>query len=146
MPIDTSGRWWKGSVPEDIEEYLRAYVADGGITLDRTVICQSSCGSQEFELDADRNEGCARWTCTKCHETRFIGDSAEFWAGAKPKRLRCVSCKQTAHNLGVGFSLRSTGDVRWMTIGERCLRCGTLSSFVDWKVDGTPTHHLFEKV
>ncbi len=146
MSIDKSGRWWKGSVPEDIDEFLRAYTQDGGVTLDRIVASRSTCGSQEFTLDADRNEGLAQWICAKCGESRFIGDSDEYWAEAKPRRLRCVECRNEVHNLAIGFALRADGEVKWLVVGERCVRCGVLSSFVDWQIKYSPTAHLFEKV
>ena len=143
MTIDKSGRWWKGSAVEDIEEYLRGYAED--VTLGRVVLSRSTCGSQEFFLDADREERCARWTCAKCCEVRFIGDSEEFWSGAVPERLRCVECGNEKHNLGVGFSFYADGEVKWMVVGERCVRCGVLSSFVDWQIRDFPTQHLLEK-
>jgi hypothetical protein len=39
--------------------------------------------------------------------------------------------------------LRDNGDVRWITVGERCLACGILGAAIDWKVDYSPTDHLF---
>lgn len=29
MPIDRSGKWWRGSEPADIDEYLKEYSARG---------------------------------------------------------------------------------------------------------------------
>jgi hypothetical protein len=112
----------------------RALTADGypvGPVLQS--VC--ACGGATFRLDGDREEGCARRTCLACGRSAFLGDSGEFWADARPARCICPECAGEAHEVGVGFSLRADGDVRWLTVGQRCVRCGVLGSFVDWKID-----------
>jgi hypothetical protein len=32
-------------------------------------------------------------------------------------------------------------EVRRVTVGQRCMRCGVLASFVDWEIDDAPTEH-----
>jgi hypothetical protein len=78
-------------------------------------------------------------------KTEFIGDSAELWDEADPKKCVCP-CKADRFEIGVGFSLRQDGEVKWITVGERCLKCGVLGSFADWTVDYSPTHHLLDQV
>jgi hypothetical protein len=65
VAIDTSGKCWVGSEAADIEEYLKAYNAEG-YEVRATRLCKCRCGSTAFELEADRDEGCAQRTCTVC--------------------------------------------------------------------------------
>lgn len=145
MTIDQSGEFWRGTGPEDVAEYLEAYTADS-YPAARVIDSVSTCGARELVLDADPDEGCARWTCSACDEQRYIGDSDEYWSEASPERLVCPECKGETYNISVGFSLRHDGEVKWLTIGNRCVQCGLLGSFVDWKIDYSPTRHLFAKV
>jgi hypothetical protein len=52
MSIDTSGKYWTGTGPEDVDEYLRALTADG-YRVDRTVHTKCTCGTDVFALLAD---------------------------------------------------------------------------------------------
>lgn len=145
MSIDKSGKWWVGSSPEDVREYLEAYSADGyKVTEFRNTKC--SCGSSEFRLAADDDEGCAQRTCVSCGKTQFICDSEEYWAGATPEEWKCVECNSTSANVGVGFSLYEDGEIRWLYIGERCAGCGVLGCFAGWKVAYSPSKHLLDQV
>src|SRR5262245_23251146 len=148
MAIDKSGQWWTGSEPDDIRAYLVAYEAEGH-QVHETRLCQCGCGSMAFRLEADRDEGCARRTCAGCGARHFICDSAEYWDEAAPERWHCT-CGSDTCDLGVDFSLyESEGgappDVRWISVGSRCTQCGTLGSFVDWKVGYGPSNGLLEE-
>jgi hypothetical protein len=147
LTIDTSGKWWVGSTPEDLDEYLEVYSSDGYKTnAFRLAKCQ--CGSTEFELEADDDEGVARRACVACRAAHFICDSEEYWEGASPQKWECVECKSTTANVGVGFSLYEddpTG-IRWLYVGERCAKCGVLGCFAGWKVAESEALHLLELV
>jgi hypothetical protein len=145
MTIDKTGNWWVGTEPEDTAEYLVAYRAEG-YAIDETRICRCACGSVTFSLQADPDEGCAKRTCVACNATHFICDSAEYWSEASPQPWACASCGNQKCNLGVGFSLYEEEDqrrdVRWISVGNRCTKCGTLGNFVDWKVGYGPSDQL----
>ena len=140
MTIDKSGRYWKGSKFDDVAEYLRLLMAES-YPVERAVQSSCSCGEPAFRLDYDAEEGGAKRTCARCGAERFIADSADYWEDAKPKRLKC-GCGSDTFEIGVGFSMRDEREVRWVVIGARCLRCGTLGSPADWKVDYSPSAHL----
>jgi hypothetical protein len=55
-------------------------------------------------------------------------------------------CGNDTAELGVAFSLRSDGEVRWITVGQRCTGCGVLDAIVDWKISYGPSTHLFAQV
>lgn len=141
MAIDTSGKWWKGEDFADLTEYLRSYCEDP-YPADLIVQSVCSCGHAVFRLQGDREEGCARRICAACKAAAFICDSGEYWDEAEPIPLSCVECRGRQFEVGVAFSKRADGDIRWITIGERCVRCGVLGSFMDWKIDYGPTDHL----
>jgi len=150
MTIDTSGEWWVGTAADDIREYLRAYEAEG-YPVHETRMCRCGCGSDEFAVEADQDEGCAMRICVRCAAAHPICDSAEYWDEAEPERWECTECGSTTCNVGVGFSLYepeegNKPDVRWISVGLRCTGCGTLGSFVDWKVGYGPSYQLLDQV
>ena len=140
MAIDTSGRWWTGTEFRDIDEYLRALTASG-YPVSEVVQSKCSCGGTVFSLLRDEEEGCAQRLCRACGERAFIADSAEIWDEAEPAPAVCP-CGSKYAELGVGFSNRRDGEIQWVTVGQRCVQCGVLGSFVDWKIDYAPTDHL----
>jgi hypothetical protein len=140
MVIDTSGPWWRGNQFDDLVEYLRLLSAEGYPASDiRQSTC--SCGGVVFRLYADADEGCAQRECVRCSARSFIGDSADYWEKATPTLALCP-CGAEEAELAVGFSDRANGEVRWITVGQRCVQCGVLASSVDWKIDYAPTNHL----
>ncbi len=143
--IDKSGEWWRGEGFDDVAEYLRAYTAD---SYPAERIAQSTCGScraMVFRLRVDQDEGCAERTCTSCGAVALIADSDEAVEDAELEAVICP-CGGDALEVGVGFSLREAGEVKWITVGSRCVACGVLGSPVDWKVNYGPTDHLFDAV
>lgn len=147
MAIDTSGKWWVGSSPLDLEEYLRAYSEDSyPVTVFRLAKCQ--CGCEVFALEADDDEGVARRTCVSCSSAHFICDSGEYWKDAQPEKFKCVECRSTTCNVGVGFSLYndSPSAIKWLYVGERCAKCGVLGCMAGWKVGLDDASHLFDDV
>jgi hypothetical protein len=146
MAIDTSGKWWVGDFPGDLEAYLQAYSEDSWL-VHQFRLAKCVCGSVEFRLDASDNDGVARRTCAKCRHAHFICDSAEFWDEAEPEHWKCIECGSEQCNIGVGFSLYDDEtDIRWLYVGERCARCGVLGCFAGWKIGYGPSLHLMEQV
>lgn len=142
--IEFPQRVWVGDRPEDIADYLTAY-ADDSYPVHAFRIATCSCGSLEFELEADDNEGTARRTCAVCGKRHPICESEEYWDGSRFEKWQCVDCQSSDANVGVGFSLDPQGEVRWLHVGYRCANCGVLGCFVGWKVSYTPSRQLLEK-
>lgn len=78
-------------------------------------------------------------------------DSADYLDDANPEECACP-CGGEEFELAVGFAMVdvSMGDssvvgreVKWVSIGARCVRDGTLGVYADWKIDYGPTDHLF---
>jgi hypothetical protein len=144
VPINKSDEWWRGTDFTDLTEYVRAVTASG-YPANRVAQSVCACGGTYFRLAADATEGCARSTCNACGSRGCIGDSAEYWEDAAPESVACP-CGSDQFEIGVGFALRDNGDVRWITIGTRCVTCSVLGSPVDWKIDYSPTGHLLRAV
>lgn len=140
MTINKTGRYWKGTDFADLDEYLRALTHDS-YPASRVVQSLCDCGSKGFNVDFDGEEGGAQRTCVDCGVSAFIADSEDYWADATPQRLRCA-CRSTRFEVGVGFSLRDGSEVRWVSVGARCLTCGTLGAPAGWKIDYSPSAHL----
>ncbi len=143
--IDRSGTWWRGSEAADLVEFIEAYTAGSypAGRIERSV-CRP-CGGATFHLLLDDEEGVARRTCAACGDEAFIGDSAEHWDDAEVGEAACP-CGEEIFDLAVGFSLRTDGDIRWLTVAARCVACGVLGAYVDWKIDYSPTDHLFAAI
>ncbi len=144
MAIDTSGEFWKGKSTDDLIEYIRILTKEGYPT-SKHIVAKCSCGKQHFQLTADQDEGCAKRICASCGIEKFICDSEENWQGSSPKKLKC-NCRKDIFEIVVGFSLRDGGEIKWVYIGERCVNCELLGSYVDWGIDYAPTKHLYSMV
>ena len=146
MAIDESGKWWKGSAPSDLHEYLQAFTAES-YEISEFRLARCDCGSEQFLLEVEDNEGVARRTCAGCKKPHFICDSEENWTeGLQTRKYKCVTCRSTVANVGVGFSLYDDRlAVRWVYIGCRCTKCGVLGCMVDWKVGYEPSLQLLDQ-
>jgi hypothetical protein len=146
VSIDTTGKWWVGTEPDDIACFLRDHGKDS-YHVHEFRLSRCRCGSVEFHLDADDNAGVAKRTCVKCKSEHFICDCAKYWGTASPERCRCVVCPSDVVNIGVGYSLypESSTSILWVYIGVRCVRCGLLGCFAGWKICQDDVAHLFEQ-
>jgi ribosomal protein S27AE len=142
--INRTGQWCTGEDFGDLAEYLRVVTAEG-YPADRILESVCSCGGTTHCLRVDSLESVAQRTCVTCGASAFIADSEEEWSEAQPERWQCVCGNDTAE-VGVGFSLRSNGEVRWVTVGQRCVSCGVLGAVVDWKISYGPSAHLLDQV
>ena len=139
--IDRTKKYWTGDSPEDIGQYLRLYAEDPGLEV-KPVVCHG-CGGDAFEVRCDANEGVIQVKCAACGAKRVLLDGEEYWENARPRLRRCRVCKESkTFQVRAGFLRRENGDVRWVYIGERCTACGTLGSFLDWKVNYGPTDQM----
>jgi hypothetical protein len=145
VPIDKSGRWWRGTEPADIDLYIDAY-SEGGREARR--IIHASCstdGGAEFKLRVDADEGFVERTCTSCGTVVLMLDSADYAGDASPTAVACP-CGGTIFNVAVGFAMRDDGSVSWVYNGLRCVEDGTLGVYGEWRIDYEPSGHLLERV
>ena len=126
---------------------LAAYVKDyraGGYDVDTVTesVC-TGCGGRAFEIGVDDEAGCAERLCVACDDAVLIADSADHWSEAEPSQCECP-CGGVEFAIAVGFAPVGDGsdDVRWVSIGLRCLRDGMLGVYTDWRIDYSPSGHL----
>lgn len=141
--IDRNGGVWRGDSFDDLRTYLVAYAAATSCPAGPIVEAVCACGTRAFELRLDDDEGCAQRRCTACAAETFIADSAEYWDDAAPGDAQCP-CGGEIFQVGIAFSLTDEGEVRWVSVGGRCVACGLLGTYVDWKIDYSPTGHLLD--
>lgn len=139
--IDKSGDWWRGQDFNDLAAYVVAYTAR---QYPAEVITQSECGTCHgtvFGLVVDDTNGCAQRTCRTCSTSAFLADSGEFWDDAEPGEAACP-CGGADFESAIGFSLIDRGEVSWVTVAARCIVCGILGVYAEWKIDYEPSRHL----
>ncbi|MFG2053260.1 hypothetical protein ACGFI9_04430 [Micromonospora sp. NPDC048930] len=143
--IDTTGEWWTGDNAADVADYLREYAAEG-YPVDHVAdsVC-ASCDGRTFRLtiNALSNDGAHR-TCVGCGSSAFIADSEDYWEDEAVGRVVCP-CGADIFDVAVGFALRGTReDVKWISVGVRCVADGVLAVPVDWKINYGPSLHLLQ--
>lgn len=143
--IDRSKRYWTGDSPADIDEYLRLYAEEPGLEV-KPVACRD-CGGDAFEVRCDAREGVIRVKCARCGAQRLLLDGEEYRENARLRLKKCPVCRESrTFNVRAGLVRRENGDVRWVYIGNRCTGCGTLGSFLDWKVNYGPTDGMEQNI
>ena len=145
VAIDTSGRWWRGESTSDLTEYLQL-AEPGGYRVDRVLpaIC-GDCAGTIFKLRGDGDEGGVERTCARCASRVLMLDTGDHWDDMNPARIKCP-CGGDSFEVSGGFSLRLDGEIRWVSVGLRCVDDGVLGSCADWKIDYGPTHYLLARV
>lgn len=143
--IDTSKKYWTGDSADDISEYLCLYSEDDELDV-KPVICHI-CENNSFELRIDQTEDAIQIKCIKCGTKKIILDCDDVWEDARPRLRKCSVCKSCkSYNVRVGFSRRENGNTKWVYIGNRCTSCGTLGSYLDWKIDYEPTDEMEKNI
>ncbi len=138
--IDKSKKYWYGDCADDIDEYLRAYTMKD--TLDvKPVVCHS-CQSEALHLRIDSIEEAIQVKCPVCGYKKILLDCDEIWKEARPRLRKCAICKEKEHNVRVGLLRRENGSVQWVYVGSRCVHCGVLASYLDWKINYEPTDKM----
>ena len=145
VAIDTSGRSWRGESTSDLTEYLQL-AEPGGYRVDRVLpaIC-GDCASTIFKLRADGDEGGVERTCARCASRVLMLDTGDHWDDMNPTRIKCP-CGGDSFEVSGGFSLRPDGEIRWVSVGLRCVDDGVLGSCADWKIGYGPTRYLLARV
>jgi hypothetical protein len=144
VAIDKSGQYWRGENLADLAEYLRSFQAGGYPIADVIESICADCKGQAFRLLADDDEGCVQRICLNCGSTSFIADSADASQDADLQPCECP-CGGDNFAVAVGDAQRSDQEIRWISVGLRCLNDGTLGVYADWKIDYSPSSHLLSQ-
>lgn len=131
-----------GETVTELRAEVQRYAAANGhpVGVDHVPTC--ACGAAVgHHLTVDDEEGAAMLTCARCQARGFVGDSEQYLpAGAQhPDLFRECVCRAQTFEVLVGAALyEGSQDVRWWYVGARCMRCGCLGVYGDWKDDGGP--------
>lgn len=139
-----------GASFEDLAAFLQR-PGTGGHPVDvvRESVCRS-CDGRRFEVQVAAITSAVRRTCLDCGQPAFIADSVEWWDDAEVEGCACL-CGQEQFAAAAGFSLREPDgedgarDVQWVFVGLRCLACGLLGVYEDWKVSWGPSGYLLDQ-
>jgi hypothetical protein len=145
VAIDRSGQYWRGEDLADLAEYLRSFQAGGYPIVDVVESVCADCEGRAFRLVADDDEGCVQRICVSCGSPSFIADSADAIEDADLQPCECP-CGGETFAVAVGFARHSDQEIRWVSVGLRCLSDGTLGVYADWKIDYSPSAHLLAQI
>jgi hypothetical protein len=139
--IDKSGEHWRGDDVDDLAECVREFAA-GRYPVEhvRPLVC-AGCGGTTFEVLIDVEEGCAATTCVTCQAQAAVADSEDYLDDADLEECACP-CGGEMFSAVVGFAMTESGEVRWISLGLRCVADGVLGVYTDWKIDYEPSRHL----
>lgn len=91
------------------------------------------CGSREFRLLLDENEGVAVRICRQCQLQHPIGDSEKYLEQAQIEECECP-CGSSFFEITVGVALYpDSEDLKWLYVGCRCPNCNLTACYGDWK-------------
>lgn len=143
MAIDRSGEFWRGEDFTDLADYLREFEPGGyPVARIKEMVCLR-CAGRSFDVLVDDEEGCAEVSCAACGARAFVADSADYWEDAEPGDCACP-CGGEVFHVAVGFALYADGEVRWISVGLRCVQDGTMGVYADWRINYSPTDHLLD--
>jgi hypothetical protein len=128
----------------DLATYIREYEA-GGLPVDHVkgLVC-GRCRGTVFLVSVDDDDNCAVATCRNCLADKAIADTGKRLQDAELGECDCV-CGGETFEVAVGFAMAGD-DVRWVTVGLRCLTDDVLGVILDWKIDARPSAHLLAGV
>lgn len=136
---------WTGTEARDLDAFLADYCADTH-PLSRIVhaVC-ALCGNGAFTVLVDDDEGVTGRVCLRCGDRRWMLDSADHAAAARPTEAVCP-CGGETFDVAVGFTLGAGGAVSYVHVALRCIADGTMGVYADWPQDTPPPADLTKLV
>ncbi|OLT30226.1 hypothetical protein BJF79_09815 [Actinomadura sp. CNU-125] len=127
-----------------LAEYIRTFQAEG-YRVDEVVQSKcATCDGRVFEVLLDDLNGVAQRTCVRCGTAAYIADGADHLDEAELVICECP-CGEAEFEVGVGFSLHADREVRWISVGLRCVADGAVGVYADWKINYGPSAHLLDE-
>jgi hypothetical protein len=144
MPINKSGRWWKGETAKDALRYLRS-LKPGGYPVDTVLPQKCQCGSASFRLYRSQDDELSYLVCPACKTRTFITDSEEFAQDCEFEPLKCP-CRSTLFRVFLGVhSFEDKSVANWISLCVLCEKCGVLGSPLDWEFDTEKSDPAYAK-
>jgi hypothetical protein len=109
---------------------VREFAAGGYPVEHVTPIVCARCAGTLFEVIIDDDEGCAATTCLSCRAQSPVADSEDYLDEAELAECACP-CGGEVFSAVVGFAMTESGEVRWISVGLRCVADGVLGVYAD---------------
>lgn len=146
MALRKRGRRRYGDGPADLRAEITRYSEQNAYVAQHFADAVCRCGAGTFRLLLDDEEGAAVRRCVSCSAEHSIGDSGEYLADAELAECACP-CGGDQFEVTAGVSLYGrTEDVRWLYLGCRCVACGLVAVYGDWKCEYEGYRGLLERV
>jgi hypothetical protein len=146
MALQKRGKYRYGDSQSDIQQEITRYSKVNEYIAHHFADAVCRCGGKSFRLLLDDDEGAAIRICVACSDEHPIGDSDDYLAEAELKVCACP-CAGEEFEITVGVSLYDDSeDVRWLYMGCRCIRCGLVAVYGDWKNEFPGYHELLGRV
>ena len=133
MALTQKGIYSYGDSRLDIQDVLREYIRGNQYPATQFADAFCSCAGNSIFVQLDDEVGAAVRTCLTCQAKHPIADSAEYLAEADLEECQCP-CGSASFEMSVGVALYADStDVKWLCLGLRCILCGLVACYGDWK-------------
>ena len=140
-----SGQFF-GDVQADIRPGLLFYSEKAGYPAEHYADARCGCGESRFRLELDEDQGVAVRICAACAVRHIMADGSEYLENAELQTCSCT-CEADVFEITVGVALyEDSEDVRWLYVGCRCVSCGLLGCYGDWKNEFQGYKELLSRV
>ncbi len=135
-----------GDGQSDIREQLSDYSRANAYPIEHFADAICVCGGTIFVLFLDDNEGAAKRVCVACQNEHPIGDSEDYLEEAALEEAECP-CGAGEFEITAGVALyRQSDAVKWFYLGCRCVACGLVACYGDWKNESEDYRALLRRV
>lgn len=148
MVMERRGEWWYATSADDLDEYLRAATSDGYAVRRVVPATCAACAGGVFSVCVDDEQGYSERTCAACGDRFEMLDSADYEDESEAGDAECL-CGEDRFDVAAGFAFfgdDESGEVRWVSVALRCVVCGLMGVYADWKIDYGPSRQLLGQV
>lgn len=146
MATRTKGKFRYGDEQRDIRDELLDYSVANTYAIEHFADAACICGNKTFVLFLDDDEGAAVRVCLACEIRHFISDSEDYAEDAKLEQCECP-CGKGDFEITAGVALYGeSDDVKWLYLGCRCVACGLVACYGDWKNEYENYRELLARV
>jgi hypothetical protein len=142
VSVKKKGGVWRGENFADLAAYLRAFKAGGYDVIHAREFTCGACRGTAFRVATDEDGQLAIAVCVGCQHEWAVADSGDQLDDETELGLCQCPCGGDTFAVAVGYAMVSATEVKWISVGLRCLRSGRLGVYVDWKIDYEPSGHL----
>lgn len=130
--------YWYGDNHADLRQEMLRYSELNGYPIDNYVDVRCACENDTFHFGTNEQEGFAIRLCSRCETEHPMGDSDQFSEEPEFGTHVCV-CDAELFQITAGVHRYRnedetlSPDVKWLYLGCRCVACGLVGNYADWK-------------